>query len=115
MNTDDRARRRAADGGDPDETVLVRKGSHGSSKAYHDASGDCEITEGLADERLLTMTREQAQTRGWYPCKRCVLEDVAESGYPAKDIDTSPALLMEREDVTSIDDLRAAMADATED
>lgn len=59
------------DDGDPEDTVVIARGTHMSSEAYHDPDTDCrnrDLIDG-PDE----VTREQAQRMWRYPCKRCVL------------------------------------------
>jgi hypothetical protein len=101
MPLSERRERIAKDDGDPEETVVHTVGSAGNVK-YHDPSGECE---NWPDGPLVELTRREAQTQDIAPCKICILDDICRyNGGPSDLLQT-----MERDDVTSLDDLQEAM------
>lgn len=60
------------DTGDAEDNVVIARGTHLSSEAYHDPDVDCRNRDQISNPD--TVTREKAQQMWRYPCKRCVLE-----------------------------------------
>lgn len=100
VNREERARRRARDDGEPDDTVYHSRAWRGSNMAYH-ADEDCRHLHDA--NAIVEATRGEAQARSRYPCSRCVTEDGGTGGATGG---PSLAQVLQREDVQSMADAR---------
>ncbi|WP_284009528.1 hypothetical protein [Haloarcula pelagica] len=92
LTRESRRERIAEDDGDPEDTVRVRVTRTCGTPIYHTTEEQCQHVDGQEVETE-PVERGWCWKRNYAPCKRCILDDVDESG-----VTGSPALTIGDED-----------------